>query len=423
MTGSGTSRPPQALTSKTIEALKPDQAGPYRLPDSRCKGLAVRVARDGGKTWDLTFRVKGAGVKRLSLGRFDDVSLESARERANTLTSAARRGIDHIANEAGARDEHGRSFTVGELINDYVKRRVAGKLKTADDIESRLRRALASVLTRKAADIRRRDLRMLFDETVDQGYESEAEKRRKTVSAMFRWALRQDIIETDPTTGLTPYDEGEPRERVLSADEIAKLWLWLNSGDMYSMSADVLRLQLLLGCRVGEASRMHASEFSKDTKGRLIWTLPMERSKNNKARVTPIVGLAREIVETRLETANDDGRLFVSERGMDLSATLVGQHIRARWDRLPVERFGTHDLRRTAATQMVELGLSLDIVAAIVGHSAGGVQAQTLVKHYVHSDFIDRKAIALASWDARMHTIISDEKSTGAIIPMRRNNS
>jgi integrase len=189
------------------------------------------------------------------------------------------------------------------------------------------------------------------------------------------------------------------------------------------MSADVLRLQLLLGCRVGEASRMHASEFSKDTKGRLIWTLPMERSKNNKARVTPIVGLAREIVETRLETANDDGRLFVSERGMDLSATLVGQHIRARWDRLPVERFGTHDLRRTAATQMVELGLSLDIVAAIVGHSAGGVQAQTLVKHYVHSDFIDRKAIALASWDARMHTIISDEKSTGAIIPMRRNNS
>jgi hypothetical protein len=195
VTGSGTSRPPQALTSKTIEALKPDQAGPYRLPDSRCKGLAVRVARDGGKTWDLTFRVKGAGVKRLSLGRFDDVSLESARERANTLTSAARRGIDLIANEAEARDEHGRSFTVGELINDYVKRRVAGKLKTADDIESRLRRALASVLTRKAADIRRRDLRMLFDETVDQGYESEAEKRRKTVSAMFRWALRQDTIQ------------------------------------------------------------------------------------------------------------------------------------------------------------------------------------------------------------------------------------
>lgn len=423
MTGSGTSRPPQALTSKTIEALKPDQAGPYRLPDSRCKGLALRVARDGGKTWDLAFRIKGGGVKRLSLGRFDDVGLEAARERANTLTSAARRGIDLVASEAAARDEHGRSFTVGELINDYVKRRVAGKLKTAGDIESRLRRTLASVLTRKAADIRRRDLRMLFDETVDQGDQFEAEKRRKTVSAMFRWALRQDIIETDPTTGLTPYDEGEPRERTLSADEIARLWTWLDTHDLYSMSGDVLRLQLLLGCRVGEASGTRVSEFSEDARGRLIWTLPPERSKNGRVRVTPIVGLAREIVEMRLETANDDGRLFVSERGMDLSATLVGQHIRARWERLPIERFASHDLRRTAATHMVELGLSLDIVAAIVGHSAGGVQAQTLVKHYVHSDFIDRKAIALASWDARMRAIISGEKSTGAIIPMRRNNS
>jgi len=381
------------------------------------------VARDGGKTWDLAFRIKGGGVKRLSLGRFDDVGLEAARERANTLTSAARRGIDLVASEAAARDEHGRSFTVGELINDYVKRRVAGKLKTAGDIESRLRRTLASVLTRKAADIRRRDLRMLFDETVDQGYESEAEKRRKTVSAMFRWALRQDIIETDPTTGLTPYDEGEPRERTLSADEIARLWTWLDTHDLYSMSGDVLRLQLLLGCRVGEASGTRVSEFSEDARGRLIWTLPPERSKNGRVRVTPIVGLAREIVEMRLETANDDGRLFVSERGMDLSATLVGQHIRARWERLPIERFASHDLRRTAATHMVELGLSLDIVAAIVGHSAGGVQAQTLVKHYVHSDFIDRKAIALASWDARMRAIISGEKSTGAIIPMRRNNS
>ena len=381
------------------------------------------MARDGGKTWDLAFRIKGGGVKRLSLGRFDDVGLEAARERANTLTSAARRGIDLVASEAAARDEHGRSFTVGELINDYVKRRVAGKLKTAGDIESRLRRTLASVLTRKAADIRRRDLRMLFDETVDQGYESEAEKRRKTVSAMFRWALRQDIIETDPTTGLTPYDEGEPRERTLSADEIARLWTWLDTHDLYSMSGDVLRLQLLLGCRVGEASGTRVSEFSEDARGRLIWTLPPERSKNGRVRVTPIVGLAREIVEMRLETANDDGRLFVSERGMDLSATLVGQHIRARWERLPIERFASHDLRRTAATHMVELGLSLDIVAAIVGHSAGGVQAQTLVKHYVHSDFIDRKAIALASWDARMRAIISGEKSTGAIIPMRRNNS
>ena len=33
---------------------------------------------------------------------------------------------------------------------------------------------------------------------------------------MFRWALSQDIVETDPTAGLTAYDRGTPRDRVLT---------------------------------------------------------------------------------------------------------------------------------------------------------------------------------------------------------------
>jgi len=51
--------------------------------------LAVRVAPSGVKTWDLAFRVRGTGkVRRVSLGRVADVSLEKARERANELTKA-----------------------------------------------------------------------------------------------------------------------------------------------------------------------------------------------------------------------------------------------------------------------------------------------------------------------------------------------
>jgi hypothetical protein len=49
----------RALTDTTIKNLKPDPVGPYRVPDQRCKGLAVRIATDGGKTWDLSFRIKG----------------------------------------------------------------------------------------------------------------------------------------------------------------------------------------------------------------------------------------------------------------------------------------------------------------------------------------------------------------------------
>jgi site-specific recombinase XerD len=139
------------------------------------------------------------------LGRVCDVSLEKARDRANELTSAARTGRDLVAEEEERRAAAASRLTVEKPIELYVKRRVVGRLRTAE-IESRLKRALSSIMDRHAEDIRRRDLRELFDRCADQGIEREAERRRQTVGAMFRWALSQDIVEIDPTAGLKAYD-------------------------------------------------------------------------------------------------------------------------------------------------------------------------------------------------------------------------
>ncbi len=107
--------------------------------------------------------------------------------------------------------------------------------------------SLAPILQRPAVDIRRRDIRELLDAVADQGTEREAEKRRQTVGAMFRWALSQDIVETDATAGLKAYDPGTPRDRVLSAEEIETLWKWLDTGALPPDPADILKLELLTG--------------------------------------------------------------------------------------------------------------------------------------------------------------------------------
>ena len=228
--GSGLTRGTVSLTQRSIDALRPSEA-PFRVSDQRCIGLAIRVAPSGIKTWDLAYRIRGAGkARRLSLGRVADLSLEKARVRANELTTAARNGRDLIADEAEARAATASRITVNNLIDLYVRRRVKGRLRTAKEIESRLKRTLASVLARHADDLRRRDIRELLDCVAEQGIEREAEKRRQTVGAMFRWALSQDMVEIDPTAGLRPYDPGTPRDRVLSADEIGSLWKWLGTG-------------------------------------------------------------------------------------------------------------------------------------------------------------------------------------------------
>ena len=409
----------EALTAKAIEAMKGDSADAYRVPNSRCRGLALRVAADGGKTWGVAYQIKGKGVRRLSLGRYEDVGLEAARERANDITSAARKGRDLVADKAAKHDEREQSFTVERLIDEYLKRRVTGRLRTAGEIELRLKRTLKPMMTRKAVDIRRRDLRKLFDAAADRGFTREPGQRQQTVGAMFKWAVAQDIIESNPADGLSSYSRNQPRNRVLDEDEFRKLWRWLDvEKNISTKTSSILKLQLCFGARCSEVAGMRANEFDTDRKGRLLWTLPAERSKNKRARVTPILGLALEILTTYLDHAHNNDILFENEAGKPLYSGLIGQQLRQRLDRLPIAKFSTHDLRRTVATMMTsQLSLSLELVAAVVGHTTGGAQTQTLVRHYVHDDFVDRKAIGLAQWDRRLRQILAGE--AGKVVALR----
>jgi integrase len=400
--GSGLTRGTVSLTQRSIDALRPSEA-PFRVSDQRCIGLAIRVAPSGIKTWDLAYRIRGAGkARRLSLGRVADLSLEKARVRSNELTTAARNGRDRIADEAEARAAMASRITVNNLIDLYVRRRVKGRLRTAKEIESRLKRTLASVLARHADDLRRRDIRELLDCVAEQGIEREAEKRRQTVGAMFRWALSQDMVEIDPTAGLRTYDPGTPRDRVLSADEISSLWKWLETGALPPDPADILRLQIATGARCGEISGICAEEIDRE---HWTWTLPAARSKNKKSRVTPLAGIARQILETRIASAAR-GPLFSAETGKPFTSAHIGHYVLSRLDKIPVAKFTTHDLRRTVATTLAEMGISYELIAAVIGHESGGKDSRTLVRHYVRSDLIERKRAVLESWDCRLREIV-----------------
>jgi integrase len=409
--GAGLTRGAQLLTHRTIETLRPAEA-PYRVPDQRCKGLAVRVAPSGVKTWDLAYRIRGtAKMRRLSLGRTTDVSLEQARERANELTSAARGGRDLVGEEGEARDAAASRITVEKLIDLYLRRRLVGRLRTAKSIESRLRRTLSPIIQRYAADISRRDIRAILDLIADRGQGREAEKRRQVCTAMFRWALSQDIVEADPTAGLTPYDRGAARDRVLSPEEIELVWKWLDTDALSPEAADILKLELLLGARCGEISGLRAEEIDRQ---KWTWTLPAARSKNGRQRVTPIVGLAREMLDQRLSVV-EKGPLFRLEKGVVVTSAHIGHYLLTRRSTLPIAVFTSHDLRRTFATMLAEMGIALDLVAAIVGHESGGRDSRTLVRHYVHTDMLERKAHALRTWDERLRAIVAGAEAAKVV--------
>jgi integrase len=389
------------LTHRTLEALKPRPEA-YRMSDVRCPGLAIRIAPGGLKSWEVAFRIRGTGkVRRKALGPFPAVGLEDARERATEMVRAAQAGRDLIREEADAAAAAAARIIVDELRAEYVKRACA-KLRTKHEIDLRLKRALEPLKDRPVDEIRRRDLRKVFVATADRGAPREAEKQRQSVHAMFRWGVGEDLVETNPVTGLKPFSAGEPRERVLSLGEVRTLWDWIAASDLTPDMQDSLRLQLCLGSRIGEVAGLHLEEVDQDN---WIWTLPARRSKNKKPRLTPLVGLARRIIEARLERTRG-GPLFVNETGAALRSNDIGSAIVTRRKRIPLDHFVSHDLRRTVATQLVELGISFELVAAILGHETGNANTRILSRHYVRTNLVEQKRVALAAWDRRLSEII-----------------
>lgn len=413
--GSGTGKTWQkvVLTHRLIEALKP-AAEAYRVPDLRCPGLAIRVAPSGLRTWDCVFRIRGTStIKRKALGAFPAVGLDDARERATALTRAAQAGRDALQEEVEAKEAAAARMTVGELVDEYIKR-ACGKLRTKHEIEIRLKRALETIANDHAETIRRRDIRVILNGVSDRGVLREAEKQRQSIHAMFKWAVGQDIVPVNPVAGLAPYSTGSLRERVLSPDEMKIFWQWIGSSDLTPDMSDSLRLQLCMGTRIGEVAGIRVEEVDQEA---WLWTLPASRSKNKKPRVTPLVGRAREIIKARLKRTHR-GPLFVNETNAALRSNDIGSAIVTRRKRIPLEHFVSHDLRRTVATQLVELGISFELVAAILGHEVGSANTRVLTRHYVRTDLVERKRVALEAWDARLLAIIQGQIAPGNVLQL-----
>ncbi|GLS29290.1 Phage integrase family protein [Mesorhizobium albiziae] len=403
------------LTAIVLGALRPNVSA-YYVADTEQKGLRVRVAPSGTRTWNVAYRIKGVkGVKSTSLGPCDPdgkkgLGLADARERAAAIMKAARLGRSLIEEEEEARRTKSERLKVTELIDRYAKhiknpKRKGGPLRSAVDIERRLMRALEAKLDTAADSLRRIDISSLLDPVWEE-YPREAEKRRQVIGAMYRWGIAKGYVTADPTHGTESYGDGEPGQRRLEPGETKAFWEWLDEG-AESMPPDciaVLRLQLCLGNRASEIGGMDTSElcWMGDT---LFWRLPAARAKNKKEHFKPLVGLAREIVDEALKRRKHGPLFRTANSDRPITATDIGGALGNRT--LPCAHFTSHDLRRTVVSGMDELGISLDTIAAVISHQRGTKNTRTLIKHYSRANLDMRVETALSTWDARLRDIIA----------------
>jgi integrase len=322
------------------------------LWDDKVIGLGARK-QTRGVFYYLRYRHNGAQIMK-SIGRHGSPwTPDTARNRARELLGTLASGTDPFAQSLN-------SESFGAEIERYLLRKHASlKPRSFEEVERYMRKHCAPLHRLKLDEIDRRTIAVLLGQIEQVSGPIARNRARSALSDLFSWCITEGLLETNPVQGTAKVDEGGSRERVLSHEELRKLWRNLGE-DKFS---DIVRLLLLTGQRRGEISALAWSEVDL-AKGMII--LPPTRTKNKRQHELPLSRQALTIIE-RQPRRNSSEFLFSDVKGYkdwDTAKTKLDKRIRIAPWRL-------HDLRRTCATGMAELGVQPHIIEAVLNHMSG----------------------------------------------------
>jgi integrase len=324
----------------------------------------------------VRYRHNGQQVVR-SIGRHGALTPDTARAKAKQLLGTVAGGTDPFAQ---ALSGEGFAAAVGRYLE---RKRSSLKPDSFIATERYLRNHSASLHSLRLSQIDRRKIAALLGEIETNSGPIARNRARSALSAFFAWTITEGLLETNPVAGTAKADEGNSRERVLTKDELRQLWRALGE-DKFS---DVLRLLLLLGQRRTEVGRLQWSEVDL---GRKLIVLGSGRTKNSRQHEVPLSSQAVAILE-RQSRRNSSDYLF-GRRGFNDWAVA-----KAKLDqRIGIAPWRIHDLRRTCATMLGELGVLPHVVEQALNHVSGAKAGVAGV--YNRSKMIDAVREALQRW-------------------------
>ncbi len=386
----------------------------------------------GVKSFVWVYHFEGK-PRRLTFGTYPRLSLADAGLKLAEAKQLLDKGFDPGTRAVAERAAERGAETVADLVDAYLERYARPRKRSAGEDERILRKdVLPQWGGRKAKDITRRDVVVLLNAVVDRGAPIQANRTLTILRRMFRFAVGQAVIENSPCDKVEAPSAENQRDRALNDHEIRLLWQGLDGASMEPNVRLILRLMLATGQRKGEVMGLQEREIDLD---KALWVLPASRAKNGREHLIPLSPLARRLLTEA--SSSESGCVFVSPR---TDAAYRGQSIdhavrymfhpripaRPRRDGTPnrvanpplaglMEPFTPHDLRRTAATRMRELGISRGDVKLVLNHAESDVTAR-----YDRYDGLAEKRRALEIWGRRLEQIVNNEPGDENVVELAR---
>lgn len=377
------------LTDTKIASIKPPKTGQTEYPDAKVTGLRLRVGAGGAKTWTLRRRV-GSKVINRKIGTYPATSLAKARDTALAMIAAI--------------ETTGTTEPLDRTFKEAAERWIADKARPAL-IERQLDlHVYPAWADRKLIDFKRADVRDLI-----RGLEGDVLPNRvlATVKSIFTHAVKQDWLEHSPADHVDKPKSEAARERVLAMDEIARVW---NAAGLLGYpTGPWARLLMLTGQRRSEVAGMRWADLDLEAG---TWTLTATHTKAKRAHLVPLPAAALALIRD-MPRVGDYVFSTTSNtplKGFARAKSLIDQWLESKGEGLS-EPWRFHDLRRSAATHMVRLGIPELVVSRILNHAVQGVTGQVYALH----TYAAEKRHALDVWAAEIDRAVTGERGGNVV--------
>ena len=392
------------LTAKAVEAIKP-AADRQEIPDALLPGLYLIVQPSGVRSWAVRYRhddkTRKNPTRKLTLGPFPALDLKAARELGAKALRAAAEGRDP-GQEKKQEKMKERGTTVEDVVEQFLDRyaRHNHSARTRKESERLLRLYVLSRWGgRRAGSVSRSEVRDMLDRLMADGTPVLANRVHSAARKLFGWAVEQDIIPASPLAGLKAPAVERSRDRVLTDPELRRVWKAAGETTDPIYGA-IVRFLILTGQRRGEVAGMEWAELDL---GNRLWNLPKERTKNGRAHIVPLSRLAVAILK---ELPRTNERYAFSVNG---KAAINGfGKPKDRLDALSgLSDWTVHDIRRSVASGMARIGISLPVIEKVLNHVSGSFAGVAGI--YQRHDFAEEKRAALDAWGKHVAAIVADK--------------
>lgn len=397
------------LTDAKVRSAKP---GTKRQVLADGRGLFLVVSEDRGcgrcsKAWEYRYR-SGNRVRQMTIGRYPDVSLASARATRDEHAAVVASGKDPLEERQRAKVS---SLTLADAAKGWNEAR-AGQV---DDGTRRValhrldKHVLPHLGDRELVAVSVADLRDVLDRIVKGGTLETAHRTAIVLSQVFAWAEDREVIDVSPMRRLKRAYPAQPKNPIPAIIDRAAFGDMLRAIDAYRgrmVRAALISLALTF---VRSRELREATWAEIDLRG-ATWTIPARRMKikGNGDHVVPLSRQVTDLLRELYELTGPRGPHQAPSRCLVFQGMRVGRPLSdaTLGTALTTMGFGPdvhrpHGFRSSASTMLNEIAASEGgkrfdaehIEAQLAHRKADAVRAT-----YARTTFLDQRRTMMQVW-------------------------